>query len=53
MDFCIAKDSCFRFGAHAQHSDSGIKHRLGIPWIGSHSENFDNTSSTAPNYVII
>ena len=53
MDFYVAKDSCFRFGAHEEHSDSGTIHQLGTPWGGVHSENISNTSSTAPNNIFI
>ena len=53
MDFYVAKDSCFRFGAHAKHSAGSIYHQLGTPWGGSNSEKIGNTSSTAPNNVFI
>ncbi len=53
MDFYVARDTCFRFGAHAKHSTGSMFHKLGTPWGGSHSENIGNTGSAAPNNVFI
>ena len=53
MDFYVAKDSCFRFGAHAKHSNSSVRHQLGEPLSYNHSEKIGDTSKTTPNNVFI
>ncbi len=53
MDFYVVKDTCFRFGAHAKHSDGGIFHQLGTTLSSSDSEKICNTGSTFQNNVFI
>ena len=49
IDFYVAKDTCFRFGAHVKHSNSNIYHQLGTPLSYSHSVKIGNISSAAAN----